>query len=71
MSKLLEKAFAKISDLPPEAQDAIASQILAELEDEAAWAKQFAARDGKLRRVADEAIAEHRHGATHTLDDLL
>ena len=36
MTKLLEKALEKISGLPQEEQDAIASQILAELEDEAA-----------------------------------
>jgi len=71
MTKLLEKALEKISSLPQEEQDAIASQILAELEDEAAWAKRFAAQRGKLRRLADEALAEHRQGETRPLDDLL
>jgi hypothetical protein len=71
MTKLLEKALEKISSLPQEEQDAIASQILAELEDEAGWAKRFAAQDGKLRCLADEALAEHRQGKTHPLDDLL
>ena len=70
MTKLLERALEKISSLPQEEQDAIASQILAELEDEAAWAKHFAVQDGKLRRLADEALAEHRYGATRPLDDL-
>jgi hypothetical protein len=36
MSMLLEKALEKISALPPDEQDAIASQILASLADEAA-----------------------------------
>jgi len=71
MTKLLEKAIERISNLPQEEQDAIASQILAELEDETAWARQFAAQDGKLRRLADEARAEHRQGKTRPLDDLL
>ena len=71
MTKLLEKALEKISSLPQEEQDAIASQILAELEDEAAWAKRFAVQDGKLRRLADEALSEHRQEATRPLDDLL
>lgn len=71
MTKLLEKALKKVSDLPKEEQDAIASQILAELEDEAAWAKRFATPQGKLRRLADEALAEHRQGKTRPLDDLL
>lgn len=71
MTKLLEKALEKISRLPQEEQDAIASEILAELEDEAAWAKHFAAHGDKLRRLADEALREHRQGETRPLDDLL
>jgi hypothetical protein len=71
MTKLLEKALEKISALPGDEQDAIASQILAELEDEAAWAKRFAAPGGKLRRLADEAVKEHRNGESRPLDDLL
>jgi hypothetical protein len=67
MTKLPEKALGKISGLPKEEQDAIASQIPAELEDEAGWAKRFAARDGKLRRLADEARAEHHLGKTHPM----
>ena len=70
MTKLLEKALEKISRLPHAEQDAVASQILAELEDEAAWAKRFAAQKGKLRRMAEEALAEHREGQTLPLDDL-
>ncbi|HET7100092.1 MAG TPA: hypothetical protein VFJ52_02995 [Terriglobia bacterium] len=71
MSKLLEKALEKISDLPQEEQDAIASQILAELEDEAAWAKRFADSSERLRRLAGEALAEHHEGKTRLLDELL
>ena len=64
MTKLLEKALERLSGLPQEEQDAIASQILAELEDETAWARQFAAQHDKLRRLADGARAEHRQGET-------
>ena len=71
MTKLLEKALEKISSLPQEEQDAIASQILAELEDEAAWAERFATNRDKLRRLAEEALAEHHEGKTRPLDDLL
>lgn len=70
MTKLLEKALEKVSKLPRDEQDAIASQILAELEDEAQWAKQFAATGGKLKRLAEEALAEDRRGETLPLDDL-
>jgi len=71
MTKLLEKALEKVSTLPHQEQDAIASQILAELEDEAAWAARFARQGDTLRRLADEALAEDRHGETRPLDDLL
>lgn len=64
MTKLLEKALEKISSLPQEEQDAIAAQILAELEDEVAWTKRFASSSEKLRRLADEALAEHQEGKT-------
>jgi hypothetical protein len=68
MTKLLERTLEKIASLPEEEQDAIAAQVLAELEDEAAWTKQFA---GELRRLAKEALSEHRQGETHPLDDLV
>jgi hypothetical protein len=71
MTKLLEKALEKVSSLPQDEQDAIAAQILAELEDEAAWERRFATQQGELRRLADEAVAEHRRGETRSLDDLL
>jgi len=71
MTKLVEKAIERISKLPEAEQDAIASQILAELEDEAAWAEQFQAQSGKVRRLAKEALAENDAGKAHPLDDLL
>jgi hypothetical protein len=71
MTKLLEKALEKVSTLPQDEQDAIASQILAELEDEVAWRTRFATQRVKLRRLADEALAEHCRGETRPLDDLL
>jgi hypothetical protein len=71
MTKLLEKALEKVSTLPQDEQDAIASQILAELEDEAAWGTRFAKHGGNLRRLADEALAEYHRGETRPLDDLL
>ena len=71
MTKLLEKALEKIASLPEEEQDAIAAEVLAELEDEAAWRKQFAAHRDELGRLANEALSEHRQGETRPLDDLL
>ncbi|MDB9524808.1 hypothetical protein PN498_02310 [Oscillatoria sp. CS-180] len=41
MTKLLQQAIAEISKLSDEQQDAIASRLLDELEDEQAWQARF------------------------------
>jgi len=71
MSSLPERALEKVGSLPPEEQDAIASQILASLEDEEAWKRQFASNRDVLRRMAQEALDEDSRGETLPLDDLL
>ncbi len=70
MSSLLEKAFEKVVALPPDEQDAIASQILASLADEEAWKRRFAEKRHGIRRMAQEAIEEDERGETLPLDDL-
>lgn len=71
MSALLEKALEKVGALPPDEQDAIASQILADLADEEAWKKRFAEKRDVIRRMAQEALEEDARGETLDLDDLL
>jgi hypothetical protein len=71
MSTLLEKALERVVALPDDEQDAIASQILASLADEAAWKKSFAEKRDVIRRMAREAIEEDDRGETLPLDDLL
>ena len=71
MTKLIKKALERVSTLPQVEKDAIAAQILAELEDEAAWETRFARQKRKPRRLADGALAEQRCGETRPLDDLL
>lgn len=71
MSSLLEKALEKVGALPPDEQDAIASQILAALADEAAWKRRFAEKRDVIRRMAREALDEDERGETLALDDLL
>jgi hypothetical protein len=71
MSTLLEKALEKVSTLPPEQQDAIASQILASIADEEAWKKRFEEKRNVIRRLASEALEEDDRGETVPLDDLL
>ena len=71
MSSLLEKALEKVSALPSDEQDAIASQILASLADEDAWKKRFVAKQDVIRRMAQEALGEDDRGETLPLGDLL
>ena len=70
MSALLEKALEKVGALPPDEQDAIASQILADLEDEEAWKKRFAEKRDVIRRMAQEALGEDARGESLDLDEL-
>jgi hypothetical protein len=71
MSSLLKKALEKVAALPPDEQDAIASQILASLADEEAWKRRFAEKRDVTRRMAREALHEDECGDTLPLDDLL
>lgn len=41
MTELLQRVIAELEKLPEEEQDAIASRLLAELEDEQAWKVRF------------------------------
>lgn len=71
MSTLLEKALEKVAALPPDEQDAIASQILESLADEEAWKKRFAEKRDVIRRMAREALEEDKRAETLPLTDLL
>lgn len=68
MTRLLEKAFARASELPDEDQDALAKRLLAEIESEKRWDELFAQSQDELGRLADKALAEHRRGETQRLD---
>jgi|HubBroStandDraft_6_1064221.scaffolds.fasta_scaffold289420_2 hypothetical protein len=71
MTTLLEKALEKVGALPQSEQDAIATQILASLADEAAWKQRFARTRDQLRQLAQEALAEDQRGETRPLHELL
>jgi hypothetical protein len=71
MTKLLETSLRKVAALPQEEQDAIASQIIETLEDEAAWKETLARAREKLRRLAEAALDESRRGETRPLDEIL
>ncbi len=68
MTPLLQQAFTVAATLPAAEQDALAARVLAELAAEDDFDRALAASGGKLSRLADEALAEHRAGETVELD---
>jgi hypothetical protein len=66
VTKLLKKAVERIStELSASEQDRIAKHLIRLIDDEDAV---FAKSPKKLRRLADEALEEHRLGRTELLD---
>jgi hypothetical protein len=68
MTERLEQAIAQLKTLPTNEQDAIATMILAELEDERRWDESFARSPDLLAKLAAEAMAEYHAGQTQVLD---
>lgn len=68
MTELLEQAFAKLKTLPASEQDAIATIIIEELEDEIRWDKAFSSSQNTLAKLAAEAMAEYHAFQTQELD---
>ena len=64
MTKLLEKAIAKVKNLPESEQDTIAALILEELEAETKWQNSFAKSQDMLAEMAAEAMVEYDAGKT-------
>lgn len=58
MTKLLEKAFAKASELPQAEQDLLAQSLLDDLDAEEKWDETFANSQDELAKLADEALSE-------------
>ena len=68
MTRLLQEAFRKASELCEAEQDALAAAILADLEGERRWSQAFANSQDLLSRLAAEARQEYRAGHTLPLD---
>lgn len=68
MTEQLEQAIARLKTLPTDKQDAIATLILEELEDDQRWDESFARSPNLLAKLASEAMAEYRAGKTQELD---
>jgi hypothetical protein len=68
MTELLESVIAKLQTLPEREQDAIASIILEEIEDERRWDDAFSRSSRVLTKLAASAMAEYHAGETQELD---
>jgi hypothetical protein len=68
MTELLERAIIRLKTLPSSEQDAIATIILEELEDERSWNESFTRSPELLAKLADEAMTEYRAGKMQELD---
>jgi hypothetical protein len=62
MTTLLDQAIAEVQKLPPDQQDAIATVILEELEDEQRWNRAFDQSQDALARLAAKTRADIRAG---------
>lgn len=67
MTELLKKAIAKLSELPENEQEEIASLILEEIEDEKKWQTSFANSEKQLEILASEALQEFKQEETRSL----
>jgi hypothetical protein len=71
LSAVETRNWTSIQRLPAEEQDAIATRILAELEDERAWTAQFAATtDDQWDRMVHQVRQDIAAADTDTLDDI-
>ena len=68
MTKLLEKAFKKASQLPDIEQNSFAKWVLEELGEEKKWNKIISDSESLLDKLADEALDAHRKDRTQSLD---
>jgi hypothetical protein len=68
MTERLEQAIARLKTLPTDDQDAIATLILEELEDDQRWDESFVRSPDLFAKLAAEAMAEYRAGKTQELD---
>jgi hypothetical protein len=71
MTTLLQRAVAEVEQLSAEDQDAIASRLLAEVEDERQWNARFAATtDDQWDRLVAEVRRDVAARGAHPLDDV-
>lgn len=72
MTELLQRAFSEIQKLSETEQDAIAKQLLAELEDEKAWQERFdATTDAQWANMMKMVRQDIASGQTVPLEEVL
>ncbi len=64
MTDLLTKAFEEARKLPEKSQDALAEQLLKDIEGEIRWDESLAKSPDILAALADKAREEYRAGRT-------
>jgi hypothetical protein len=70
MTELLERAIAQLKTLSTDEQDAIASRVLAEIEDERVWKAKFeATTDDQWDRIAEKVRQDIAAGDITPLAD--
>ena len=67
MTKLLAEAFEKASQLPEDAQDALARELLEELAGEGRWAETLERSGGAVDQMAEQALKEYQAGRTREM----
>jgi len=71
MTALLEQVIAKLKTLPDDEQDAIATRLLAEIEDEQTWKTQFeSTTDDQWDRMAEMVRQEIEAGEVTPLTEM-
>ncbi len=58
MTDLLSKAFQKVSKLPENLQDEVATQLLEDMEGELKWDETLAKSQNELEKMSDKALKE-------------
>lgn len=72
MTDLLRLALSRVEALPAETQDAIATRLIAELEDERRWDERFAATsDDQWDAIAAQVRGDVASNGVRPLDDVL
>ena len=65
MTLLLKNAFEKSSQLPDDAQELLAHQLLDDIEAELRWDETLLKSQKNLEKMADKARKDYRSGKVH------